>query len=157
MLLSISPLALAELFNGTDTAVAMARREPALLTYDAASVEQKLGAFGELLPGVDARKLLASTPRLLADRTRAELTASVPTHRPSTTAYGFGTQQLAPRDVSGRRDSFTGLESTSSLAQAWGHWGASYGYNAMVAYYPELDLVLAVASNVETEHEQRHN
>ena len=56
--------ALAELFNGTDTAVAMARRSRrcSLTTQRASS---KSSAPRRAAP-VDARKLLASTPRLLA-------------------------------------------------------------------------------------------
>lgn len=57
---------LGELFEGAD-ALAMVRREPALLTYNVrTSLASKVAVYERELPDVDVRKLLAATPRLLS-------------------------------------------------------------------------------------------
>lgn len=38
---------------------------------------------------------------------------------------------------------------------AYGHLGATYGYQSVVAYFPGLDFSLAVATNMETDNQQQ--
>jgi len=37
------------------------------------------------------------------------------------------------------------------LQIAYGHLGATYGYDSIYAYNPELDLSIAIATNIESE------
>ena len=37
--------------------------------------------------------------------------------------------------------------------QAYGHLGATYGYQSIVLYFPAADLVIATASNIETDNQ----
>jgi CubicO group peptidase (beta-lactamase class C family) len=61
-------------------------------------------------------------------------------------SYGFATFQLSSR---------TGLETTSTYGQAWGHLGATYGYQSIAVWLPGLQLALAVATNIETDHQSQ--
>jgi len=40
---------------------------------------------------------------------------------------------------------------TGEYGVAYGHLGATYGYQSVTAYFPKLDFVLTVASNIETD------
>merc|ERR1712137_1494446 len=44
----------------------------------------------------------------------------------------------------------TGLSGTSKYGQAWGHLGATYGYQSIVLWFPGLEFTMAIASNIET-------
>merc|ERR1712228_732752 len=39
---------------------------------------------------------------------------------------------------------------TGELGIAYGHLGATYGYDSIYAYSPKLDLSVAIATNIET-------
>jgi CubicO group peptidase (beta-lactamase class C family) len=56
--------------------------------------------------------------------------------------YGFATFQLS---------SHTGLNENSTYGQAWGHLGATYGYQSVAMWLPGLQLTMAVATNIETD------
>ena len=53
--------------------------------------------------------------------------------------YGFATFNLTGR---------SGLP--PPLGTAYGHLGATYGFQSIVAYFPHFDFTIAVASNIET-------
>jgi len=55
--------------------------------------------------------------------------------------YGYATFNLNSR---------TGQPSTSKYGIAYGHLGATYGYQSVMAYLPGMDITLVVASNIET-------
>merc|ERR1712032_494840 len=38
---------------------------------------------------------------------------------------------------------------------AYGHLGATYGYQSVVIYFPAIDASLAIASNIETDHQSQ--
>lgn len=54
--------------------------------------------------------------------------------------YGLATHQLNSR---------TGQKGDYGLG--YGHLGATYGYQSVTAYFPKLDFVLTVATNIETD------
>jgi len=58
--------------------------------------------------------------------------------------YGLATHNLS-RD-SGRSDKY---------GVVYGHLGATYGYQGLVGWAPELELTLAVATNIETDAQQQ--
>jgi len=58
--------------------------------------------------------------------------------------YGLATQ--LHRNHSGQAGAY-GIE--------YGHFGATYGYQSFLMYYPELDIALAGASNMESDHEDQ--
>lgn len=39
------------------------------------------------------------------------------------------------------------------LGVAYGHLGATYGYQSVVAYFPKLNVALAIATNIETDNQ----
>merc|ERR1711957_660113 len=39
--------------------------------------------------------------------------------------------------------------------EEYGHFGATYGYQSFLMYYPELDFTIAGASNMESDYEQQ--
>jgi len=53
--------------------------------------------------------------------------------------YGFGTFNLSHR---------TGVEMPKGTA--YGHLGATYGFQSIVAHFPHYNFSLAIASNIET-------
>jgi len=58
--------------------------------------------------------------------------------------YGLATHNLT-RDT-GRTDKYGAV---------YGHLGATYGYQGLVGWAPELGLTLAVATNIETDAQQQ--
>ena len=58
--------------------------------------------------------------------------------------YGFATFDLTSTWT-------TNTHGSGDYNRAYGHLGATYGYQSVVAYFPEMDLSLAVASNIETD------
>mmetsp|Transcript_10402 Transcript_10402/g.23537 ORF Transcript_10402/g.23537 Transcript_10402/m.23537 type:complete len:454 (-) Transcript_10402:328-1689(-) len=44
---------------------------------------------------------------------------------------------------------------TGGKAHAYGHLGATYGYQSVLAYFPDLQLSLAVATNLETDKQSQ--
>jgi CubicO group peptidase (beta-lactamase class C family) len=62
----------------------------------------------------------------------------------STHKYGYATQ--IHRNHSGQVGAY-GIE--------YGHFGATYGYQSFLMYYPELDIALAGASNMESDFESQ--
>ena len=45
---------------------------------------------------------------------------------------------------------YTGRPS-GPLRQAYGHVGATYGYDSLLIYFPAIQLAMAVATNIETD------
>lgn len=68
--------------------------------------------------------------------------ASVETMIPTHPFYGFATFNLTRG---------WGPSAVSPLNEAYGHLGATYGYQSIVAYFPAADLSVSVASNIETD------
>lgn len=58
--------------------------------------------------------------------------------------YGFATFQLTER-----------IGQNNTYGEAWGHLGATYGYDSIAIYFPTLGLTIAVASNLEN-NDQPH-
>jgi CubicO group peptidase (beta-lactamase class C family) len=58
--------------------------------------------------------------------------------------YGFATFNLSSR---------TGLRQPEGAA--YGHLGATYGYQSIGAYFPGTEFALAVATNLETNHQSQ--
>jgi len=56
--------------------------------------------------------------------------------------YGYSTFSLNSR---------TGQPSTSKYGIAYGHLGATYGYQSIMAYLSGFDIALVVATNIETQ------
>ena len=52
--------------------------------------------------------------------------------------YGLGTMNVGLMGIAGKD------------VKAYGHLGATYGYDSIYAYAPELDISIAVATNIET-------
>lgn len=65
----------------------------------------------------------------------------VPTISP---IYGLATFNLS---------SFVGQK--GRYGRAYGHLGATYGYQSVMAYFPELELSIAVATNIETDFQKQ--
>ena len=57
-------------------------------------------------------------------------------------ADGFATFNLTTHGITGQ---------TSAYGVTYGHLGATYGYDSIVAYFPAIDLSLSIASNIETD------
>ena len=68
--------------------------------------------------------------------------ASVTTMIPTTGWYGFATFNLTIHGLTGH---------ASAYGRSYGHLGATYGYDSILAYFPALDLSIAVASSLETD------
>lgn len=56
--------------------------------------------------------------------------------------YGFASQNVGLMGIAGGDGDF---------ATAYGHLGATYGYDSIFGYNPKLDLGIAVATNIETQ------
>merc|ERR1712064_47891 len=56
----------------------------------------------------------------------------------------MGTFNLA--SVTGHREKY---------GAAYGHLGATYGYQSITSYYPEANFAMAVASNIETDYQRQ--
>jgi len=67
---------------------------------------------------------------------------SVATMIPTQPFYGFATFNLTRG---------WGPSAISPLNLAYGHLGATYGYQSIVAYFPAADISVSVASNIETD------
>jgi len=81
----------------------------------------------------------AHGPRILAP---ASVATMLPQPSPrGSLPYGFATFNLT------RRWGPSGL----AYNQAYGHLGATYGYQSLAIYYPAADISVAVASNIETD------
>lgn len=67
--------------------------------------------------------------------------------------------QMVPRetDIYGLASHNLGRNTgqTGKYGVAYGHLGATYGYQSVTAYFPELNFVLTVATNIETDHQQQ--
>lgn len=61
---------------------------------------------------------------------------------PPTKGYGFATFNLT---------GIGGNASGPSASIAYGHLGATYGYDSIVAFFPYADVAIAVASDIETD------
>lgn len=61
---------------------------------------------------------------------------------PKVKFYGFATFNLT-----GVVGNYSGAEAM----KAWGHLGATYGYDSIVAYFPHKDLSIAVGTDIETD------
>jgi CubicO group peptidase (beta-lactamase class C family) len=70
--------------------------------------------------------------------------SSVQTMIPTGGFYGFATFNLSHG---------WGQPSGSPYNTAYGHLGATYGYQSIVAYFPALDVSISVASNIETDEQ----
>jgi len=82
-------------------------------------------------------------PQLLSNASRAVM---VPAYNPhSHFPYGFATFNLT--------EMASGRSSGGPYRKAYGHLGATYGYQSVVAYYPGADVAISVASNLETDNQ----
>jgi CubicO group peptidase (beta-lactamase class C family) len=89
-------------------------------------------------------------PRVLPTAQVAEM---VPREPPagrghSGSFYGLATFNLTIMGV-------TGQSALSPFARAYGHLGATYGYDSIVSYFPGIDAAIAVASNIETDSQDQ--
>jgi len=82
----------------------------------------------------------AAAPQLLSPESQAVMVPDASSHG----QYGFATFQLS---------GLTGQSALSPLFKAYGHLGATYGYQSVEAYFPAIDVSLAIASNIETDHQ----
>jgi CubicO group peptidase (beta-lactamase class C family) len=64
---------------------------------------------------------------------------------PTNGIYGFATFDL----------SFENGYSKTKYGKSYGHIGATYGYDSMLAYYPALDVTIAIGTNMEND-DQTH-
>ena len=62
--------------------------------------------------------------------------------------YGFAAFNLSGM-ISGR-------PSTGPYRTSYGHLGATYGYQSILAYYPGADVAISVASNIEQDEQAPH-
>jgi len=63
--------------------------------------------------------------------------------------YGLGTFNLG---------FFTGhakMLRDDALGRGWGHLGATYGYQSVAGYFPELNIAMSIATNIETDTQQQ--
>jgi len=95
----------------------------------------------------------ASGPRLLAPELVAEMvpgasrqgSAAVPPSPEMPPAiYGLATFNLSMMGL-------TGQSPLGPYARAYGHLGATYGYDSIVGYFPGIDVAISVASSIETD------
>merc|ERR1711998_90463 len=49
----------------------------------------------------------------------------------------------------------TGHPSTSAYGISYGHKGATYGYQSLMGYLPALGFTMAVATNLENDHQSQ--
>merc|ERR1712048_938555 len=56
--------------------------------------------------------------------------------------YGLASQNVGLLGITGCK---------GKLQIAYGHLGATYGYDSVYAYNPKLDLSIAIATNIETQ------
>lgn len=63
---------------------------------------------------------------------------------PTSPFYGFATFNLSSHDG-------WGPSSASPYARAYGHLGATYGYQSIVAYFPGADVSISVGTDIETD------
>lgn len=63
---------------------------------------------------------------------------------PGVNFYGLATHNLSSN--TGRTDKY---------GVTYGHLGATYGYQGLVGWFPELEMTLAVATNIETDDQQQ--
>ena len=75
---------------------------------------------------------------ILSDASRALMTPS-----PAQAFYGFATFNFTKMNLAGAREN-------SARTHAYGHMGATYGYDSIAAYWPAADVAVAVATNLET-------
>jgi len=64
-------------------------------------------------------------------------------HSFETSFYGLASQNVGLMGI-------TGGSSQDPTSVAYGHLGATYGYDSIFAYNPTLDVAISVASNIET-------
>lgn len=83
----------------------------------------------------------AHGPRVL---TAASVATMVPKNTAHHFPYGFATFNLS--DGYG-----VSAGKAKNYNTAYGHLGATYGYQSIVAYFPAADVSLAIASNIETD------
>lgn len=62
--------------------------------------------------------------------------------------YGLATFNLSIMGM-------TGQSALSPFARAYGHLGATYGYDSVVGYFPGIDTAIAIASNIETDSQDQ--
>lgn len=77
------------------------------------------------------------TPRIALDSSKV---MAVPAN--SGLFYGFATFGLS--HATGQNGSY---------GDAWGHLGATYGYQSIILYLPKLAFTMAIASNMENDHQ----
>ena len=84
----------------------------------------------------------ARPPHLLSAASRARMVPpEVPQGAGLHFPYGFAAFNLSSM-ISGR-------PSSGPYRTAYGHLGATYGYQSILAYYPGADVAISVASNIE--------
>merc|ERR1712166_912912 len=64
--------------------------------------------------------------------------------QPGAQFYGLASQNVGMMGITG------GSILDPTMERAYGHLGATYGYDSIFGYNPTLDLGIAVASNIET-------
>merc|ERR1712061_982125 len=67
-------------------------------------------------------------------------------HNNGSDGHGYG---VATFNLNSR----TGQPNSSKYGIAYGHLGATYGYDSILAYFPGLEFVLTVATNIENNHQ----
>ena len=85
----------------------------------------------------------SSGPRVLQ---KSSVDVMVPHNAAHGFPYGFATFNLS-------RSWGVSEGKGKDYNQAYGHLGATYGYQSIVLYFPAADLVIATASNIETDNQ----
>jgi CubicO group peptidase (beta-lactamase class C family) len=83
----------------------------------------------------------SAEPQLLAPAAKAIMTPNM-TDPSQQHGYGFATFRLGH---------WTGQSALSPYYVAYGHLGATYGYDSVELHFPALDVSLAVATDIETD------
>jgi len=85
--------------------------------------------------------LWGSTSLLMPAKYRDLMVPDLTTHDFRKAFYGLASQNVGLMGLTG---------GTGDYAVAYGHLGATYGYDSILGYNPKLDLAIAVATNIET-------
>merc|ERR1712151_545479 len=103
---------------------------------------------------------LVATTRDMAEFTHALFSGRGEILRPDTAKQMFPTNACDGKCCPGG-ECYYGLAcfnmsgATGNGDAAYGHLGATYGYDSSAAYFPGVDASIAVASNIETDYQSQ--
>lgn len=96
---------------------------------------QDVARFGYDLYGVMG-------PRLLSNASRRKMVPGGDSY------YGFAAFNLTLMGISGQ-------SSAGPFFKVYGHLGATYGFDSILAYYPGIDVALAIGTDIETNNQMQ--